>query len=799
MIPHQPGLRKRIGMMVALLCFTLVALPAQAFQQQPLANRLHTLNPNVLTSAAREEHAQRLANNVRRRIIAAHRRSSADWRQISDRAQWEQYAKQKLQLLEASLGMFPPPFKDIAVYLTQTLPGEGFKIENLVFESRPGLWVTANLYSPRPLRERMPGILLCHSHHNSKSQGELQDMGMTWARQGYLVLVMDQLGHGERQQHPFRSAAEYAGPFQVNRQDYYFRYNLGIQLQLIGDSLMGWMVWDLRRGVDLLLSRPGIDPTNIILMGSVAGGGDPAAVAAALDARIAVAVPFNFGGPQPEDPFPLLANPEESFNFAGNGSWESTRNLRLACQDGFLPWVIVGAIAPRRLIYAHEFSWDQANDPAWKRLRRIYDEFYQVPDRLGYTQGFGVLKGRPPQASHCNNIGPPHRERIHAALSRWCQVPVSPKEEYSNRRTPEELAALTPELESKIQPRPLHDIAAAVGHARATAAWAQLEKLDSAQRVSGLRNKWQSLLGNIVPGGKLRLVSISQTNEPGSTLRSERVLLETESDVIVPLLILSDRRSKKPKPVVIGLAQEGKAGFLKHRAELIAQLLNGEVAVCLPDVRGTGETRLGLARGRTSEDTSLSSSELMLGETMIGARLRDLRGVVHYLRTRGDLDARRLAVWGDSFTPPNAPERDLKLPHGVPEEGATSEPLGGLLALLLSLYEEDVRAVYARGGLVGFQSALSSPFLYLPHDVVIPGALTAGDIGALTSGIVPRPLALVGLVDGLNRVVDRKTAEAAYAHTSRAYQTANVRNTLVVAGAEDAPAPGPWLLESLKE
>ena len=182
----------------------------------------------------------------------------------------------------------------------------------------------------------MPGILLCHSHHNPKTQGELQDMGMTWARQGYLVLVMDQLGHGERRQHPFRSAADYAGPFEVNRQDYHFRYNVGIQLQLIGDSLMGWMVWDLRRGVDLLLSRPGIDPGNIILMGAVAGGGDPAAVTAALDKRITAVVPFNFGGPQPEDPFPLLPNPEESFNFAGNGSWESTRNLRLVL-PGWIP------------------------------------------------------------------------------------------------------------------------------------------------------------------------------------------------------------------------------------------------------------------------------------------------------------------------------------------------------------------------------------------------------------------------------------------------------------------------------
>jgi dienelactone hydrolase len=798
MIHRQPIFGRSYSIAIALLSLLPTTLRAQGAQQSPSESILRNLNSNVLTDDARTQQVQKLSNRTRARIEAANHQSSADWRNMSSRAQWELYAKQKLQLLKASLGNFPQPQEKLVVHLTRKLPGEGFNIENLLFESRPGLWVTANLYSPDPLRERMPGILICHSHHNPKTQGELQDMGMTWARQGYLVLVIDQLGHGERRQHPLNSAADYAGPFEVNRQDSYFRYNLGIQLQLLGDSLMGWMVWDLQRAVDFLLSRHGIDPKNMILMGSVAGGGDPAAVAAALDDRITVVVPFNFGGPQPEDPYPLLANPEESFNYAGNGSWESTRNLTFACRDGFLPWVIVGAIAPRQLIYAHEFSWDQSNDPVWKRLRRIYDEFYQSPDRLDYTQGFGVLKGRPPQASHCNNIGPPHRERIHEALSRWCQVPVTSKQEYSDRRKPEDLMALTPEAASKIQPRPFQDIASELGQKRAAAAWVELEKLNSSQRLTWLRNKWQSLLGRTLPERDPRLLSINQTSEPASNLQVERILLETEPEVVVPLIVLTDRLSRKPRPVVIGIAQEGKAGFLKHRAELIAQLLAGNVAVCLPDLRGTGETRLGQSRGRTSEDTVVSASELMLGETQVGARLRDLRTVVRYLRTRSDLDTRRLAVCGDSFAVPNSPERNLKLPQGIREEATLSEPLGGLLALLLGLYEEDVRGVYARGGLVGFQWALSSPFLYFPHDVVIPGVLSAGDLSALAGGLAPRPLALVGLVDGLNRVVEAKAVEAAYARTRKLYDVANARSDLIVAGLDGAPDLASWLLATLK-
>ncbi|HEU0004391.1 MAG TPA: hypothetical protein VFS12_00250, partial [Terriglobia bacterium] len=163
-----------------------------------------------------------------------------------------------------------------------------------------------------------------------------------------------------------------------------------------------------------------------------------------------------------------------------------------------------------------------------------------------------------------------------------------------------------------------------------------------------------------------------------------------------------------------------------------------------------------------------------------------------------DLDAHRLAVWGDSFAPSNAPERHLKLPPGIRDEAASSEPFGSLLAVLLGLYEDDVRAVYARGGLVGFQSALSSPFLYLPHDVVIPGIMTAGDLSALAAGLAPRPLALVGLVDGLNRVMEPKTVEATYERTRKIFDRSNGHGRLVVARAEDSPAPGPWLIEALK-
>src|SRR5205823_1013704 len=264
------------------------------------------------------------------------------------------------------------------------LDGDGYRTHNLVYETRPGLWVSANLYLPAKPPEKMPGVLISHSHHTPKTHGELQDMGMTWARSGVAVLVPDHLGHGERRQHDFRTEKDYDKPFRVGRQDYYFRYNSNLQLSAAGESLMGWMVWDLMRGVDVLLKQPTIDPGRIIVLGAVAGGGDPAGVTAALDPRIACVVPFNFGGWQPESS--AVADPDRDFAWFGEGYWESTRGLRGGAAGGFAHWVIVGSVAPRPVVYAHEFAWDAAKDPAWPRLQKVFS-FYGANDKLAVVHG----------------------------------------------------------------------------------------------------------------------------------------------------------------------------------------------------------------------------------------------------------------------------------------------------------------------------------------------------------------------------------------------------------------------------
>jgi cephalosporin-C deacetylase-like acetyl esterase len=768
----------------AALLAALMTAPVRGADEP--AARLRDLDARCLPAGADPQPARMLARDADSRIRAANRRETAAWQGVTTRADWEHYRDARLAALRASLGPFPPAPRDLKVRVTGRLEGDGYRIENLVFESRPGLVVTANLYLPAEPPRSMPGILLCHSHHNPKTQGELQDMGMTWARLGCLVLVMDELGHGERRQHPFRDAASYPGPFRAGRQDYYFRYNEGLQLHLAGDSLIGWMAWDLMRGIDLLLSRPGIDRERIILLGSVAGGGDPAAVTAALDPRIAAVVPFNFGGPQPETAYPLAADAEATFDYTGGGSWESTRNLRLSARDGFLPWVIVGGVTPRRLVYGHEFAWDREHDPVWARLQKIY-RLYDAADHLAAAHGHGRLSGQPPESSHCNNIGPEHRRMIYPALKRWFGIP-EPAPEFRRRRTAEELTCLTPAAARELKPRPLYQLAGELGAERAAAARRRLAGLSPEARRRQLRQDWARLLGDVAPAGEPKV--LRRATQAVGGVRLERVVLEVEPEVRVPLLLLLPPRQGARLPVVVGFAQAGKQAFLKQRPEVLAELLAGGAAVCLPDLRGTGETAPGSGRGRTSSATALSATEWMLGRTLVGLRLRDLRAVLRYLRGRPELDPARLALWGDSFAPTNPAGRNLEVPLDAEPFPDPCEPLGGLLALFGALFEEDVRAVYARGGLIGYAAVLNSPFRYVPHDAVVPGALTAGDLNDVAAALAPRPLRLAGLVDGLNRPASAEEA-------ARTYAAAGDRLVLDAGGRDDAAAS--WLLKQLPQ
>ena len=765
-----------------------------------IAESLKEINPQVAPEAEREAVRTMLGRSLREQIAAANRKSSEEWNTIKTRADWERFRNEKIAALRKSLGTLPPHPLPLSqegrgekdkprLMVTGELPGEGFKIRNVVYESRPGLVVTANLYVPEPARDSMPGIILAHSHHNPKTEGELQDMGMTWARAGCYVLVPDALGHGERRQHPFATASDYPKEFPVGRQDYNFRYDMSLQLYLVGESLMGWMVHDLMTGVDVLLAQPGCDSKRIILLGAVAGGGDPAGVTAALDERIACVVPFNFGGPQPENRYPLPDDAETSFNYAGGGSWESTRNLARSAADGFLPWVIVGSVAPRHLIHAHEFSWDRERDPVWKRYEKIWS-LYEAGDKLSFAHGFGSIQVNDPPGSHCNNIGAAHRKQIHEAFRKWFAIDVRPDDEYRNRRPREELICLTEAARKELNPKPLHEILAAMADEKLAAARQARAKLAPDERRKQLRESWQRLLGESEPPREIKVREGSPHVQEVGGIKVTRELLESEPGISVPVLTLSrgdlDSKRDRSRMLILGVASDGLAPALARRREEIAQGLAFGAVIVLVDVRGTGAAGGG-DQGQQSAATSHSATHLMLGKTMLAGQLRDLRTALRHASIRADVSPRAIVVGGSGHEP-LAEGAEFSHPRRI-DRPAECEPTGAMLAVLMGLVENETGAIGCRSALVSFRSILDSPFIQVPHECIVPGALMVGDLADAIAALPPRAVHIEGFVDGRGRRVSVVHAREQNEIAVKAFAEAGLASSLDFSAWEDDKKP----------
>ena len=706
-------------------------------------------------------------NALRSRMSAIADEERRAWQKVDSREAWERFRDQRTGALRKWIGPWPERSPLRVVVTRRSDYGDAFVVENLVYESRPHLLVTANLYLPANPSGKIPAIVVVHSHHAPKTQSELQDLGMTWARSGAAVLVMDQLCAGERSQ---------SQPWY--RESYYGRYALGNQLLLAGESLMKWMVWDLMRGIDVLLQRPYIDPQRIILLGAVAGGGDPAAVTAVLDSRVAAVIPFNFGEAGPEEHY--TEGPRQyPFDTAwpGWGEWETTRALPRSAIDQFFPWLLCATVAPRPFLYSFEIGWPEGveHEPAWARYKKVY-ELYGARDRLDEVHGFGPFPG----PGECFNVGALLRRRIYPILTRWLNVPT-PAQEYHDPLPDSKLMCLTPAAAAERAPQAASAIALELARQRLAAARSK------SMSASELRRALSQVLGDIEPLPKpaARLL----WEKAGAEATAEALAIETAPGIVLPVLILNPvHAAAKRAPAVLAIAEGGKAGFLANRGEELTALLRNGVEICLPDVRGTGEAAA--TPSREPGAMGLAETELMLGETMLGARLKDLRTIYRYLAARPEIDPARIALWGDSFAETNPDDFSLdqsEMQEPGPVAQHRAEPMGALVALLGGLYEDRVAAVAARGGLISFLSVLEDRFCHLPQDVIVPGILKLADIADIVAALSVRPVLLERFVDGRNIPTRNARLQAEFARVLKPSPR------LVVRQAPTDPALPAWL------
>jgi cephalosporin-C deacetylase-like acetyl esterase len=185
------------------------------------------------------------------------------------------------QQLQEMLGLSPWPVReDLQTTVTATRQHGDITVDNLHFQSIPGLYVTGNLYRPTHAKEKLPAILYLCGHakveENGISMGNktaYHHHGAWFARNGYVCLTIDTVQLGE-------IAGEHHGTFRLGKWWWASQ----------GYTPAGVEAWNAIRALDLLAGRSDVDPLRIGVTGR-SGGGAYTWWVAALDERVAVAAP----------------------------------------------------------------------------------------------------------------------------------------------------------------------------------------------------------------------------------------------------------------------------------------------------------------------------------------------------------------------------------------------------------------------------------------------------------------------------------------------------------------------------
>lgn len=186
--------------------------------------------------------------------------------------------------LLAMFGGLPTERTPLYPQITGQIQMDGFHIEKLIFESLPGVYVSALVYVPEDGNKTHPAVLV-PSGHAANGKVHYQALCQRLVQRGYVVICWDPIGQGERSQ--FWDAKTGKSRYNLICAEHAVMGNLAY---LAGTNLARWEIWDGMRALDYLLTRPEVDPKRINITGT-SGGGFQTAHIAALDHRIKVAVP----------------------------------------------------------------------------------------------------------------------------------------------------------------------------------------------------------------------------------------------------------------------------------------------------------------------------------------------------------------------------------------------------------------------------------------------------------------------------------------------------------------------------
>ena len=501
--------------------------------------------------------------------------------------EWDEYRVTLKNEIIKKTGALVKQTLPLNVKETGNIKMQGYTIKNIAFQTRPGIYATANLYVPDG-EGKFPAVIVMMGHSpDGRLYDKYQSVGITLALNGYVSLCIDPWGSGER--------TTIHGVFE----DHGDGNNLGSTLMNIGQPLMGMLITDNIRGVDFLSSLPYVDAQNIGATGS-SGGGNQTMWLTAMDERIKAAVPV------------VSAGTFEAYVMRSPCICEVlVDGLTFTEEAG-----VLALIAPRAVKMCNHNKDDlEAFNP--REMLRSYRNAKPVFEMLGAENNiaydtFDLTHGYWPQ----------DRE----VMLGWFNLHLkkigngAPVKEISFKTLPGEQLMVYAKDEKAPQ------VMGTAGYCK--------------QRGNELRNVFLNTRAFNAGAKRNELRNILRANEE-SILKKvhsypkvnewSRFALETSDNKLIPVLLHAP--SVNSTEFIIVCDPAGKQNI---PAELIERLIKSGSGIAVVDLSGTGETA---SASLNSDDSigrlrTLFKSDLWLGKTPMGEWVKELSVVTGFIKSK---------------------------------------------------------------------------------------------------------------------------------------------------------------------
>ncbi len=577
----------------------------------------------------------------------------------------------------------------------------GYRLEKIVYESRPGLFVTANLYVPASGKPPYPGVLFQMGHSGlGKAYPSYQKCCQGLARLGYVVLAFDPMGQGERIAYLDSSGTNTRLPSIDEEHSV-----PGKQFLLLGDTSSRYQLWDAIRSLDYLAGLPYIDPQRLASTGQ-SGGGTLTMLLACADSRLSAAVVCS-------------GNTENvaCANFNPPGSTDDAeQDLINSGPLGFDRWDLLYPIAPKPLLIqvsAHDFFGTYS--PRYlSDGREEYEKLLKCYDTLGHADQLGW--GSTPLP---HSLSYSLRLSVYNWFEKWLK-----KSDQEIRDEPH----VAPESEKTLWVGPTGNV---------TRDFSSLRPIDFIKKQASTiidrepAKSWAEALGLRLPARDLKMRKLART--PAEDASIEAIEVQSGPTVWLPAWLFTPARPDARRGPLLILDDRGRNAYAGEDG-VYHRLARDGRAVCAVDLRGIGDTRPEVGRGNPGYTISHDSEEdfawssLILGDSLLLQRIQDILAVVQAMHNQPGFGNAPLAV---------AARGRLTVP-----------------ALFAFAASQQIDSLYLAGGLLSYRNILDTENYRQPLSIFAWDLFRLTDLPKLAAQANPRRIHLAGTVDASNDRID---------------------------------------------